>query len=82
MNTEAQVEVKERIKGEPEVDDQSAISQGPEGPKSAGIKRELSDGEVPPIIPPSDSDLKPEGEERANPGVVFKKRKAKNIRQK
>lgn len=82
MKTESQEEVKERIKGEPEIDDQSAISQGPEGPKSAGIKREPSDGEVPPIIPPLDSDLKPEGEEPANPGVVFKKRKAKNIRQK
>lgn len=82
MKTEAQEEVKERIKGEPNVDDQSAISQGLEEPKSAGIKREPSDGDVPPIIPPLDSDLKPEGEERATPGVVFKKRKAKNIRQK
>jgi hypothetical protein len=74
-------EVKEEIKGEPEVDNQLAVPQGFQEQNAAGIKREPSDGEIPPPIPLLDSDLK-QGEEAATQGVVFKKRKAKNIRQK
>jgi hypothetical protein len=47
------------------------------------VKSEPSEGEPPlsSMIPPSYAGVKQEGEEAA-PGVVFKKRKAKNIRQK
>jgi hypothetical protein len=82
MKTEATPEMKEEIKMEPEVDSQPAVPQGFQEQNTAGIKREPSDGETPSTIPPLDSGLKQEGEEPAAQGVVFKKRKAKNIRQK
>ncbi|PBP27345.1 U1 zinc finger protein [Diplocarpon rosae] len=49
----------------------------------AGIKREPSDGEAKVVdsLPPMGS-VKQEGGEQSGSGIVFKKRKAKNIRQK
>lgn len=49
-----------------------------------GIKMEPSEGEIqlPAAIPPSDASVKQEEEDQNAHGVVFKKRKAKNIRQK
>ncbi|KAE9377221.1 hypothetical protein N431DRAFT_330994 [Stipitochalara longipes BDJ] len=82
MKTEAKEEMKEKIKVEPETDDQLDIPHGFEEQKPTGLKREPSDGGVSSTIPILDSDLKQEGEGPAGPGVVFKKRKAKNIRQK
>jgi hypothetical protein len=82
MKTESRVEVKEEIKGEPEVDGQPAISQGFEEQKPTGIKKEPSDEDISASIPQLDPGVKQEGGEPAAPGVVFKKRKAKNIRQK
>ncbi|KAN0117676.1 hypothetical protein V8E51_003653 [Hyaloscypha variabilis] len=82
MKTEVKEEVKEEDKGIPQVEDQPAIMQGFEEQKPAELKREPSDGGISSAIPLLDSDLKHEGEEPAGPGVVFKKRKAKNIRQK
>lgn len=48
-----------------------------------GIKKELSDGDSKDIesLPPVEG-VKQEAEEQSGPGIVFKKRKAKNIRQK
>lgn len=82
MKTESRVEVKEEIKGEPEVDGQPAISQGFEEQNLTGIKKEPSDEDISASIPQLDPGVKQEGGEPAAPGVVFKKRKAKNIRQK
>lgn len=75
VKIELKQEVKEEVKEE-------RNDASPEG-----IKREPSDGEtkLSEVIPPSnavDATIKPEGEEQTGPGVVFKKRKAKNIRQK
>jgi hypothetical protein len=55
-----------------------------EAPQPEGVKKEPSEeeGKISEVIPPSDVAIKAEGEEQAAPGVVFKKRKAKNIRQK
>jgi hypothetical protein len=66
-------EVKQEVKEEAEGDDQNL----------GGVKREPSDGEtkISEVIPPSDA-IKSEGDKQSTPGVVFKKRKAKNIRQK
>jgi U1 zinc finger len=79
VKTEATEEVKGDIRGKP-ADAELVITQGLDEQKSLGIKREPSDEE--PSISPLDSGPKEEGEEPALPGIVFKKRKAKNIRQK
>lgn len=83
------VEVKEEVKPIlPEVNVSEGVAQGsgPEGvdtPQPAGIKKEPSDGEAKVVdFLPSIDGVKQEGEEPSAPGVVFKKRKAKNIRQK
>lgn len=54
------------------------------GEEKLGIKNEPSEGEAPlsAFLPPFDDGTKQEGEEQSAPGIVFKKRKAKNIRQK
>jgi hypothetical protein len=82
VKTESTEEVKEEIKGEPEVDSQPEISQGFEMQKPTGIKKEPSDEDMSDSIPPLNPGVKQEGGEPAPPGVLFKKRKAKNIRQK
>ncbi|TVY22448.1 Uncharacterized protein LHYA1_G008491 [Lachnellula hyalina] len=71
------IEVKEEVKQEVKEEADGDI------PKVGEVKKEASDGDtkITEVIPPSDAIIKPEGEEGA-PGVVFKKRKAKNIRQK
>lgn len=53
-------------------------------PQTEGVKKEPleEEGKISEVIPPSDVAIKAEGEEQAVPGVIFKKRKAKNIRQK
>jgi hypothetical protein len=69
----------EEIKNEPEAE---GINVPPlsDAATEPGIKREPSDGEA--VLPATiDGDLKQEGEEPPI-GIVFKKRKAKNIRQK
>jgi hypothetical protein len=55
-----------------------------EVPQPKGVKTEPSEeeGKISEVVPPSDIAVKAEGEVQAAPGVVFKKRKAKNIRQK
>ena len=88
VKVEPNEKVKEDIKEQPDTKEfqeaNLALLPETEDQKPAGIKREPSDGEsaVAPGLPHMDSTLKPEGEEPAAPGVVFKKRKAKNIRQK
>jgi hypothetical protein len=82
----AEEDSKEYIKKEPETDGTAEI-QAPDIPVSeeqTGIKKEPCIGEVtlPATIPQFDDGVKKEGEEENGPGVVFKKRKAKNIRQK
>ena len=71
------------IKLKPGVDESDISADFPSSDEAQkpGIKREPSDGEavLPTVI---DGDLKEEGAELSTPGVVFKKRKAKNIRQK
>jgi len=82
IKMEVTAEVKEEITGDPNVKVEPAVLGGFEEQKPAELKREPSDGGIPPSIPILDSDLKQEGDEPIGPGVVFKKRKAKNIRQK
>jgi hypothetical protein len=82
---ETKVEVKEEIKGEVLASDlPSNPTKVAEGvPVPAGIKREPSDGETKAtgaLLPIEE--MKKEVEEQSGSGVVFKKRKAKNIRQK
>jgi len=69
------IEVKEEVKQEVKEEADSDI------PNFGEFKTEPSDGEpkIPEVIPPLDVIIKPE---EGAPGVVFKKRKAKNIRQK
>ncbi|PVH83187.1 hypothetical protein DL98DRAFT_413711 [Cadophora sp. DSE1049] len=84
------VEVKEEVKqefSEPKSEDSSSDPKGDTKPfdaaEPAGIKRELSDGDTKAIdsLPPIEGD-KQGANEQSGPGVIFKKRKAKNIRQK
>jgi hypothetical protein len=82
VKMETHAEVQEAMDGNPEVDGQPATPQFLEEQNPAEIKKEPSDGEIHPTIPPSDGRLKQEGEDLAAPVIVFKKRKAKNIRQK
>jgi hypothetical protein len=77
---------KEDIKKEPEMsyvtgDATEEISLSEE---KLGIKKEPFEGDAPlsAAVPPFDDDVKQESEEQGAPGVVFRKRKAKNIRQK
>jgi hypothetical protein len=73
----------EEIKNEPGADEIDAPTElSPmDAAKEPWIKRELSDGEA--VLPAAmEGDLKQEGEEQTAAGVVFKKRKAKNFRQK
>ncbi|TAQ90544.1 hypothetical protein B7494_g1127 [Chlorociboria aeruginascens] len=78
INVKAEInEVKVEVKEELESIDPSESS---EHAQASGIKMETEDGES--ILPLLDTILKKEGEELAVPGVIFKKRKAKNIRQK
>jgi len=83
------VEVKEENKqeiSEPQPEDCSD-AKGDTKPfdiaEPAEVKRELSDGDTKAIdsLPPIE-DVKQEADEQSGTGVVFKKRKAKNIRQK
>jgi hypothetical protein len=89
VKPEVEEEVKEELKDEIKreespVDVPGVLAQANESSEPAGIKREPSDGEsgLPATTPPIDGDIKQQGEEASVPGVVFKKRKAKNIRQK
>ncbi|KAH7323665.1 hypothetical protein BKA65DRAFT_72781 [Rhexocercosporidium sp. MPI-PUGE-AT-0058] len=84
------VEAKEEVKQEinelklEEVSSNPAEETKPiDAPQPTGIKRELSDRDTKDIgsLPPIEG-VKQEAEEQSGPGVVFKKRKAKNIRQK
>jgi len=74
VKTEVKDEGTKDIKEEP----------GASADKVPGLKREPSDGDelLPAALPPFEEAAKQEGEEGGTPGVVFKKRKAKNIRQK
>jgi hypothetical protein len=73
------------IKKEPDASDVTGhgAAEIPVSEENLGIKKEPSDGEIlpPATLPPFGDGAKEEGEQNA-PGVVFKKRKAKNIRQK
>ena len=89
LKTEAGEEVLFKVKGEAEAKDvhcNSLKNMSPSGETSEpiGIKREPSDGNfaLSADAPLVDADLKLEEDTQTNPGVVFKKRKAKNIRQK
>lgn len=83
------VELKEEVKqetSEAKSEDFSGVAGETEPANAAdpaGIKREFSDGDTKPIdsLPPIDG-VKQEADEQSGPGVIFKKRKAKNIRQK
>ena len=82
IKTGAQGEVKEEIKEEPDASGAEVVlAQNVEDHK---VKWEPLDGEIAVLsaIPPLDATLKHEVDESTIPGVVFKKRKAKNIRQK
>jgi hypothetical protein len=85
LKTEPKDEAEEEIEEEP---DDSAAKVAPahdhEGHKPDAVKRGPSDGEIaiPTAIPTLDGTMKQEGDEPTIPGVVFKKRKVKNIRQK
>ena len=76
---------KEVIKMEPETSDVTdhVTAELPVVEEELGIKKEPSDSEVPlPATLPPFGDVVKEEDEQSAPGVVFKKRKAKNIRQK
>ncbi|KAK0117646.1 hypothetical protein ONS95_011978 [Cadophora gregata] len=83
------VEVKEEVKRETsepkleEASDPKEETQSTDVPEPTGIKKELSevDSKTLDSLPPVEG-LKQEADEQACSGVVFKKRKAKNIRQK
>ncbi|KAF8867350.1 hypothetical protein BDZ45DRAFT_710298 [Acephala macrosclerotiorum] len=79
--TEADTEIKTEVKTETETEGLSGNNIGlkDEEQLPASIKREASDGDnAIAAIPP---DVK-QGEEQVAAGIIFKKRKAKNIRQK
>lgn len=76
-------EVNSEVKTESELDTE-ALPSSNTGPKDeaqapANIKKEASDGDIAIAIPP---EVKAEGEDPMTTGIVFKKRKPKNIRQK
>jgi hypothetical protein len=86
---EAEDEMKQEVKDEPgasgvQLNIQPAISQGFEDQNASDIKKKPSDGEnaISSTLSPSHASLKQEFDEPAAACVVFKKRKAKNIRQK
>lgn len=85
VKSEARDDVKVELKEEPNMSDvpsQAAALVNTADLNPAGIKREPSDGGLTePTAPPPDTSVKPEAEHK-EPEVVFKKRKAKNIRQK
>lgn len=58
--------------------------EGADSTDAGEIKREPSDegSKVSEVISTTDAIIKPEEEEQSTPGIVFKKRKTKNIRQK
>ena len=61
----------------------SGIAKSLENPEDLGFKQEVSDDKVAlHAADPLEAELNPQGEEQTVPVVVFKKRKAKNIRQK
>jgi hypothetical protein len=81
MKGEVKQEVDEGAKAEPRTEGRASDIPPNDAEKQLGIKRETSEGEA--ILPAvADADLKQEAEEPGAVGVVFKKRKAKNIRQK
>jgi hypothetical protein len=84
---EVKEEVKQEIKEEPGARTLPSVEAAPPSDdvqKPTGVKREPSDGDTTlnPPVPPLDVKVKQEGEELSMSGVIFKKRKAKNIRQK
>jgi hypothetical protein len=91
LKTEAEEGIKAENKAEikQEVKEESGASEGvvtdlPPNDDKNCLKREPSDGEgaVSAAIPLLDDSVKEEREKGTVPGVIFKKRKAKNIRQK
>ena len=78
---ETKEDIKQEFTDEPGVTELSRKVEADEDEKPA-IKREPADGQDPilPTFQASDDTVKEEGGETA-PGIVFKKRKAKNIRQ-
>ena len=85
---EAMPEGKEKVEVElaengSQVNTDSGFVESLETPKDLIFKQELSDDKVAlHAADPLEAKLKPDGEEQPVPGVVFKKRKARNIRQK
>jgi hypothetical protein len=81
VNDEVKVESKEESNLSDSPDQAAAGSSKITEEKTTGIKREPEDGEpIDPVVPPLDTSLKQEVELK-EPEVIFKKRKAKNIRQ-
>jgi hypothetical protein len=84
----AMPEVKEEVEVESaenvsQVNAEAGVAKSLEKPEDLDFKQELSDDKVAlHTADPLEAGLKSEGEEQTVPGVVFKKRKAKNIRQK
>lgn len=82
LKSETEIAIKEELKLESgtEISSSNNSGLGSEGQNPTGIKKEASD-EIS-ITAAAHPDLKQEGEEPVATGIVFKKRKAKNIRQK
>jgi hypothetical protein len=84
--TKSEEESQRNIKKEPGTNDAPGATSvvAPVNEDKTGIKLEPSEGQasLPTTIPQLDHDVKHEDEEQNAPSVVFKKRKAKNIRQK
>lgn len=82
----AEDDSEDHIKKEPQMDGTPDIEAAviPASEEQIGIKKEPSIGEahLSTTVPPFNNGAKEEGEEENGPGLVFKKRKAKNIRQK
>jgi hypothetical protein len=77
-----EVEVESAENGS-QVNAEAGVAKSLEKPADLDFKQELSDDKVAlHTADPLEAGLRPEGEEQTVPGVVFKKRKAKNIRQK
>jgi hypothetical protein len=77
-----EVEVESTENGS-QVNAEAGVVKSLEEPEDLDYKQELSDDKVAlHTADPLAAGLRPEGEEQTVPGVVFKKRKAKNIRQK
>ncbi|KAF4635799.1 hypothetical protein G7Y89_g2276 [Cudoniella acicularis] len=78
---EVKLELVEPGNAKGEIKNETDLAQGGNIQIPEGIKREPLDPETS-ITTPANTDVKQTAEETVVPGVVFKKRKAKNIRQK